>query len=156
MVGKKNIMTKDKTIKTTIKEFFKIIGVDGDIEIKEEEDIIEINLATEESGIVIGHHGDTLESLQLILALVLQKKTGVFKRVSVEVGDYKKNRSEWLTNLANETKDRVLAENREVHLYDLKSWERRVVHLILQNVKEVISESTGEGKDRILVVRPKN
>ncbi|PIP74956.1 MAG: hypothetical protein CO135_01955 [Candidatus Levybacteria bacterium CG_4_9_14_3_um_filter_35_16] len=156
MVGKKNIMTKDKTIKTTIKEFFKIIGVDGDIEIKEEEDIIEINLATEESGIVIGHHGDTLESLQLILALVLQKKTGVFKRVSVEVGDYKKNRSEWLTNLANETKDRVLAENREVHLYDLKSWERRVVHLILQNDKEVISESTGEGKDRILVVRPKN
>ena len=156
MVGKKNIMTKDKTIKTTIKEFFKIIGVDGDIEIKEEEDIIEINLATEESGIVIGHHGDTLESLQLILALVLQKKTGVFKRVSVEVGDYKKNRSEWLTNLANETKDRVLAENREVHLYDLKSCERRVVHLILQNDKEVISESTGEGKDRILVVRPKN
>jgi len=156
MVGKKNIMTKDKTIKTTIKEFFKIIGVDGDIEIKEEEDIIEINLATEESGIVIGHHGDTLESLQLILALVLQKKTGVFKRVSVEVGDYKKNRSEWLTNLANETKDRVLAENREVHLYDLKSWERRVVHLILQNDKEVISESTGEGKDRILVFRPKN
>lgn len=149
-------MTKDKTIKTTIEEFFKIVGVDGDIEIKEEEDIIEINLATEESGIVIGYHGETLESLQLILALVLQKKTGVFKRVSVEVGDYKKNRSEWLTNLANETKDRVLAENREVHLYDLKAWERRVVHLILQDDKEVISESTGEGKDRILVIRPKN
>ena len=149
-------MVKDETIKATIKDFFKTVGIDGEIEIEEKEDIIEINLATEDSGIVIGHHGDTLESLQLILALVLQKKTGVFKRVSLEVGDYKKNRSEWLTNLANETKERVLAENREVHLYDLKSWERRVIHLILQDDKEVVSESTGEGKDRILVVKPKN
>jgi len=149
-------MTKDNTVKTTIEEFFKTIGVDGEIEIKEKEDIIEVNLSTEESGIVIGHHGDTLEALQLISALILQKKTGEFKRVSVEVGDYKKNRSEWLTNLASETKERVLAENREVHLYDLKSWERRVIHLILQDDKEVISESMGEGKDRILVVKPKN
>lgn len=149
-------MTKDNTVKTTIEEFFKTIGVDGEIEIKEKEDIIEVNLSTEESGIVIGHHGDTLEALQLISALILQKKTGEFKRVSVEVGDYKKNRSEWLTNLASETKERVLAENREVHLYDLKSWERRVIHLLLQDDKEVISESTGEGKDRILVVKPKN
>lgn len=154
--GRKNIMTKDNTVKTTIEEFFKTIGVDGEIEIKEKEDIIEVNLSTEESGIVIGHHGDTLEALQLISALILQKKTGEFKRVSVEVGDYKKNRSEWLTNLASETKERVLAENREVHLYDLKSWERRVIHLILQDDKEVISESMGEGKDRILVVKPKN
>jgi len=149
-------MTKDNTVKTTIEEFFKTIGVDGEIEIKEKEDIIEVNLSTEESGIVIGHHGDTLEALQLISALILQKKTGEFKRVSVEVGDYKKNRSEWLTNLASETKERVLAENKEVHLYDLKSWERRVIHLLLQDDKEVISESTGEGKDRILVVKPKN
>ena len=149
-------MAKDNIIKTSIEEFFATVGVDGKIEIKEEEEIIEIDLATEDSGIVIGHHGDTLEALQLILALVLQKKTGIFKRVSLEVGDYKKNRSEWLTNLANETKERVLAENREVHLYDLKSWERRVIHLILQDDKEVVSESTGEGKDRILVVKPKN
>jgi spoIIIJ-associated protein len=149
-------MTEDNVIKTTIEEFFAIVGIDGEITIKEEEDIIEVNLATEDSGIVIGHHGDTLEALQLILALILQKKTGEFKRVSVEVGDYKKNRSEWLTNLASETKERVLAENREVHLYDLKSWERRVIHLILQDDKEVISESTGEGKDRILVVKPRN
>lgn len=149
-------MAKDKDLKTTIEEFFKTVGVVGEADIKEDEDIIDITLATEDSGIVIGHHGDTLEAIQLILALILQKKTGVFKRVSLEVGDYKKNRSEWLTNLANETKERVLAENREVHLYDLKSWERRVIHLILQDDKEVVSESTGEGKDRILVVKPKS
>jgi spoIIIJ-associated protein len=149
-------MAKDSSVKTTIEEFLNMLGVTGGVEVKEEEDIIEVNLDTEDSGIVIGHHGDTLEGLQLILALVLQKKSGAFKRVSIEVGDYKKNRSEWLTNLANQTKERVLAENREVHLYDLKSWERRVIHLILQDDKEVVSESTGEGKDRVLVVKPKS
>ncbi|MFH1186650.1 MAG: R3H domain-containing nucleic acid-binding protein [Candidatus Levyibacteriota bacterium] len=148
-------MSKNKKLEKEVKDFFKNIGVDGKLKISEDDDIIEIDLETEDSGIVIGHHGDTLESLQLILALVLQKKLGEFKRVSIEIGDYKKNRSDWLTNLANETKERVLSEDREVHLYDLKSWERRVVHLILQNDKEVVSESTGEGKDRVLVVKPK-
>lgn len=148
-------MAKNKNLEKTVKDFFKNISIDGEVEVVENEDIIDINLSTEDSGIVIGHHGDTLEALQLVLALVLQKQSGKFKRVSIEVGDYKKNRSDWLTNLAKETKERVLAENREVHLYDLKSWERRVVHLILQNDKEVVSESTGEGKDRVLVVKPK-
>jgi spoIIIJ-associated protein len=148
-------MAKNKNLEKTVKEFLKKIGVDGEAEVLEKEGIIDINLETEDSGIVIGHHGDTLEALQLILSLVLQKQSGEFKRVSIEVGDYKKNRSDWLTNLAKETKERVLAENREVHLYDLKSWERRVVHLILQDDKEVVSESTGEGKDRVLVVKPK-
>ncbi len=148
-------MAKSKDLEKTVKDFFKNISVEGKAEVVEKDDIIEINLSTDDSGIVIGHHGDTLEALQLVLALVLQKQSGEFKRVSIEVGDYKKNRSDWLTNLANETKERVLAENREVHLYDLKSWERRVVHLILQNDKEVVSESTGEGKDRVLVVKPK-
>ena len=148
-------MVKNKKLETKVKEFFKTLGVDGKVKISEDEEIIEVELETEDSGIVIGHHGDTLEALQLILALVLQKELGEFKRVSIEVGDYKKNRSEWLTNLASETKERVLAESREVHLYDLKSWERRVVHLILQNDEEVVSESTGEGKDRVLVVKPK-
>lgn len=148
-------MAKNKDLEKTVKAFLKKIGVVGEAKVLEKEDIIDINLETEDSGIVIGHHGDTLEALQLILSLVLQKQSGEFKRVSIEVGDYKKNRSDWLTNLAKETKERVLTENREVHLYDLKSWERRVVHLILQDDKEVVSESTGEGKDRVLVVKPK-
>jgi spoIIIJ-associated protein len=86
----------------------------------------------------------------------LARRLGEFKRVSIEVGEYKKKREEWLQNLAAETKDKVLAENKEVYLADLKSWERRVVHMILQDDQEVISESIGEGKDRVLVVKPKN
>ena len=116
---------------------------------------ISITLETEDTGIIIGYHGETLEALQLILALLLAKQTGEFKRVSIEVGDYKKNRTEWLERLAIDAKERALSEGKEVYLSDLKSWERRVVHLLLQDDKEVVSESSGEGKDRVLVIKPK-
>lgn len=147
---------QSKIVQDTTKELLKLLDIQGDFEIKETEEAIEINLNTEDSGIVIGYHGDTLESLQLILSLCIARKLGEFKRVSVEVGEYKKKREEWLRNLAAETKDRVLSENKEIYLSDLKSWERRVVHIILQNDQEVISESIGEGKDRVLVVKPKS
>ena len=76
-------------------------------------------------------------------------------RLSVEVGDYKKNRSEYLESLAQQTKEKVLEEGRPHTLSSLKSWERRVVHMILQDDQDVISESMGEGKDRVLVIKPR-
>lgn len=150
------VKKQSKIVQDTTEELLKLLEIQGDFEVKETEEAIEINLNTEDSGIVIGYHGDTLESLQLVLSLCLARKFGEFKRVSVEVGEYKKKREEWLRNLAAETKDRVLSENKEIYLSDLKSWERRVVHMILQNDQEVISESIGEGKDRVLVVKPKS
>lgn len=133
-----------------------MLSIDGEFEVKESEDGIDIELETEDAALVIGYHGDTLESLQIILSLIISKKLGEFKRVSLEVGDYKKNRQEWLTTLAQQTKERVLTESKEIYLPDLKAWERRIVHMLLQDDSEVISESVGEGKDRVLVIKPRN
>ncbi len=138
-----------------IKDFFVSLGINAEIEIKEDEEAISITMETEDTGMIIGYHGETLEALQLVLSLVLAKANGEFKRVSIEVGDYKKNRTEWLERLALDAKERALSEGREVYLSELKSWERRVVHLLLQDDKEVTSESSGEGKDRVLVIKPK-
>lgn len=146
---------KVKKTEHLIKDFFDKLGVTGKVEVVEEEDLISINLQTEDTGMVIGYHGETLESLQLVLALVLAKETKEFKRVSIEVGDYKKNRTEWLEKIALDAKDKALATQKEVYLSDLKAWERRIVHLLLQDDKEVMSESDGEGKDRILVIKPR-
>ncbi len=146
----------EKKIKKVIEDILKALEIDAKFEITEKEEGYEVVLATEDSGIIIGHHGDTLEALQTIISLAVSKKLGEFKRISLEVGDYKKNREEWLKSIAAETKERVLAEQKEIFLPDLKSWERRIVHLILEGDKEVISESIGEGKDRVLVVKPRN
>mgnify|MGYP001597284984 FL=1 len=144
-----------KIIKFTLKEILELLEVKSEFEIEEKDDVIDIKLTTEESGIIIGYHGDTLDALQLILSLAVAKKLDKFLRISIDVGDYKKNREDWLKNLALETKDRVLTEGKEIVLPQLKSWERRIIHLLLQNDDKVISQSQGEGRDRVLVVSPK-
>lgn len=144
-----------KIIQSILKEILELLEVKSDFEIEEKDDLIDIKLTTEESGIIIGYHGDTLEALQLILSLAVAKKLDKFLRISIDVGDYKKNREDWLKNLALETKDRVITEGKEIILPQLKSWERRIIHLLLQNDDKVISQSQGEGRDRVLVVSPK-
>lgn len=148
-----------KTIKEITEKLLRLLDVDGDFEILEsknkDEESVEIVLNTKDTGVVIGYHGDTLESLQLILSLCVARNLGRFVRVSIDVGDYKKNRTEWLKTLALETKERALSEGKEVAIPELKSWERRVVHLLLEGDGEVVSASQGEGRDRVLVVSPK-
>lgn len=148
-----------KTIEDLTEKLLKLLDVDGGFEILEsknkDEESVEIVLNTKDTGVVIGYHGDTLEGLQLVLSLCVARSLGRFVRISIDVGDYKKNRIEILKALAIETKTRVLAEGKEIAIPELKSWERRVVHLLLETDGEVMSESQGEGRDRVLVVSPK-
>jgi len=76
-------------------------------------------------------------------------------RVSIEVDDYKKNRTEYLQKLAQDARERAISENEEQVITSLKSWERRIVHLILQDDDEVESESAGSGRERVLIIKPK-
>jgi spoIIIJ-associated protein len=148
-----------KKIKEITEKLLKLLDVDGGFELIESKsgdaENVEVVLNTKDTGVVIGYHGDTLEGLQLVLSLCVARNLGRFVRISIDVGDYKKNRTEFLKALAEETKSRVLAEGREIAVPELKSWERRIVHLLLEKDGEVMSESQGEGRDRVLVVSPK-
>lgn len=135
-------------------DLIRLLGIDGDFSCSFQEDSIEVVLTTEDSGIVIGYHGEVLESLGLISSLCVSNSIGRFVRVSIDVGDYKKNRTEFLKTLAIQAKERAILERKEIPLPLLRSWERRVVHLLLQEDKEVMTESIGEGRDRTLVIKP--
>ncbi|MBA3724367.1 MAG: KH domain-containing protein [Candidatus Levybacteria bacterium] len=145
-----------KEIEGLIEKLFVLLEIEGTFTLEEHEDILDLMMETKDSGMVIGYHGEVLESLQLILSLTIAKKLGRFVRVSIEVDDYKKNRTEYLHNLAIQIKDKALAENKEQVLSSLKSWERRIVHLFLQSDEQVTSESQGEGKERVLVIKPRD
>lgn len=144
-----------KDIEQLIEKVFSLLEIEGTFALEEQEDILEVQMETKDTGIVIGYHGEVLESLQLILSLAIAKKLGRFVRVSIEVDGYKKNRTEYLHNLALQVKEKALSENKEQVLSSLKSWERRIIHLYLQNDEQVTSESEGEGKDRVLVIKPR-
>ena len=144
-----------KDVEQLIEKVFSLLEIEGTFTLEEQEDMLEIMMETKDTGIVIGYHGEVLESLQLILSLAIAKKLGRFVRVSIEVDGYKKNRTEYLHNLALQVKEKALSENKEQVLSSLKSWERRIIHLYLQNDEQVTSESEGEGKDRVLVIKPR-
>ncbi len=143
------------TITKVTKELLKTLTIDDEFAVTEAEDGAEIVLDTQDNGILIGYHGEVLEALQLILSLAIAKKIGYFLRISIEIGEYKKNRSSYLESIAQSAKQRVLSENQEVVLPNLKSWERRIVHMMFQEDEEVMSESVGEGRDRTLVIKPR-
>lgn len=150
------LSTKElKEAEKATEKLFSLLEISGTFSLAQNEDILEVGMETEDSGMVIGYHGEGLESLQLVLSLIIAKKLGRFVRVSIEVGGYKKNRTEYLERLAQQMKDRALSENREQVAESLKSWERRIIHLILQDDEEVTSESAGSGRDRVLIIKPR-
>lgn len=145
----------EKIIRDTIEELFTLLTIDATFDLSLNEEGVDVVVNTKDSGIVIGYHGEVLEALQLVSSLCITKRLGRFVRVSLEVGDYKKNRTEWLTSLASQIKEQVVTEQKEMALPNLKSWERRIVHMLLAEDKDVVSESVGMGKERTLVIKPR-
>lgn len=121
----------------------------------DETDAFRVNIATEETGLLIGHHGKTLESLQLILGIMVSKKLGRWVKAYVNVGDYREKREEALMHMAQRAADRALTSGRSVELTRLSPAERRIIHLTLSGDERIATESIGEGDARVLVVKPK-
>ena len=147
--------TELKQIEKIVKDLISRLDIAGDFEVVEQDGTLEVLLKTEETGIVIGYHGEVLDSLQLVLSLMISQKIGRFQRITVEVGDYKKNRGEYLEKLALQVKEKVISEGREHAISSLRPWERRIMHMLLKDDESVTSESVGEGKERVIIIKPR-
>lgn len=114
-----------------------------------------VHIETEDTGILIGYHGRTLESFQILLGIMVSKKLAQWVKVYVNVGDYREKREETLMHMAIAAAERALSLSRPVELSNLSPSERRVVHLTLSGDERVVTESVGEGSSRTLLVKPK-
>ena len=122
---------------------------------KENENFV-VNIdAGDETGLLIGKKGETLLSIQTVLSVLLKQKTGEWNRVVANVGDYREKEESYLKDLAASTAERAIETKEPQSLYNLKAWQRRVVHMALAENKNIVTESEGEGDDRFLVVKPK-
>lgn len=126
-----------------------LIGVD------EENKSIDIELKGEDMGILIGKRGQTLDSLQYLTSLAVNKNLEDYYKVKVDTEDYRKRRKETLENLAKNIAYKVKRTRRPVNLEPMNPFERRIIHSALQNDKYVTTHSEGEEPYRHVVVSSK-
>lgn len=143
-------------IKQITQDLFSKLAVAGEIEVSEKEaDHFSVNLKTEETGLIIGHHGEILNSLQLILGVIIYKKIGKWIHIVLDVGDYRKTREESIKEMVTRIIQEVEASSKPVVLPFLTPLERRIVHMMLADNSTVSSQSEGEGKDRRVIIKPR-
>lgn len=123
-----------------------------DVKYDKEEESMDIELSGDEMGILIGKRGQTLDSLQYLVSLVVNKDTENYIRVKVDTENYRKRRKETLENLAKNISYKVKRTKRPVSLEPMNPYERRVIHSALQNDKFVCTHSEGEEPYRRVVV----
>ena len=146
----------EKEIEYIIKEILVKLKVEAKIEmVKEADDHYQVNIQTQETGLLIGRHGETINSLQLFLGVVLYKKLGNWVHLVLDVGDYRKMREETIKEMVNRIIAEVETSLQPVVLPFLTPLERRFVHLMLTDHKKVTSESIGEGKERRITIKPR-
>ena len=112
--------------------------------------------AKEETGLLIGRRGETLNSIQTILGIMARQKTGEWARIIVNVGDWREKQESHLKELADQAALRAKETGQPQPIYNLSASQRRVIHLALAEDPEVETISEGEGEERYLIVKPAN
>jgi len=135
-----------------------LMGTKAKVEVLEdkENEAVRINIKSdEETGLLIGRRGETIEAIQVVLGLMIKKTTGDWVRIIVDVGDWREKQEERLKNLAEQAAERAKETGEDQLLYNLSPAQRRIVHLVLAKTADVETESAGEGEERYLIVRAK-
>lgn len=160
-IGSKLAIIKAKTkssiadiAKDFLKDVFAAMNMVVAVDVKYDEDNknLDVDLSGDEMGILIGKRGQTLDSIQYLLSLVVNKESEEYIRVKVDTEDYRKRRKETLENLAKNIAYKVKRTKRPVSLEPMNPYERRIIHSALQNDKYVTTHSEGEEPFRRVVV----
>ncbi|MEG0371408.1 MAG: RNA-binding cell elongation regulator Jag/EloR [Clostridium sp.] len=143
--------------KKFLKDVLSNMNVLCDIHVEDTKDSLRVNLIGPDMGILIGRRGETLDSLQYLLSLVINKenKDDKYKRVVIDTENYRKKREETLIRLANKLASRVKKSGSSITLEPMNPYERRVIHSALQGSKIVSTKSEGEEPFRKVVIELK-
>lgn len=137
-----------KITKKLSEELIKKIGVEADIDVTEEDEVIKVQIKGENLGALIGYHGQTLESLQLLLSLMVnrQEDKKEWKRLIVDIGDYRAERENTLKEIVNRAvEDLEVNGKKETVLPPMNPSERRTAHIIVsENYPDLETISEGE------------
>lgn len=160
-IGSKNAVIKawkkftlDGYVKEFLSDVFKAMDLEVEINIdfREETRQIDVDLKGPDMGILIGKRGQTLDSLQYLTNLVVNKNTDEYYKVKIDTENYRQRRKDTLENLAKNIAYKVKRTKRPVSLEPMNPFERRVIHSALQNDRYIVTYSEGDEPYRHIVV----
>ena len=148
-----NVSLEDKA-KNFLKDVLEAMKLEAVVTVTydDAEKTMDIDLSGDEMGMLIGKRGATLDSLQYLVSLVVNKNNDDYIRVKVDTENYRERRKETLENLAKNIAYKVKRTKRPVSLEPMNPYERRIIHSALQNDKYVCTHSEGEEPFRRVVV----
>lgn len=147
----------EEKIYNRLKEFFegliKILNVEGKISYKILNDTMYIKVDGEQLGVLIGHHGDTLEATQTLVNSIVKNEFEHYKKkVFVDIENYREKRISALENLAKRMATKVVQVKKSLKFEPMSSFERRVIHTSLAGIENISTHSEGEEPNRYLVI----
>ena len=150
----KKEVSLEESAKVFLRDVFEAMKMEVAIDVKYDdvEKSMDIDLSGEDMGILIGKRGATLDSLQYLVSLVVNKNSEDYIRVKVDTENYRERRKETLENLAKNIAYKVKRTKRPVSLEPMNPYERRIIHSALQDDKYVTTHSEGEEPFRKVVV----
>ena len=149
-------LAKENDAAIFLSDLLKNMKIEARVEAAETEDGLRLNIISDTDGLLIGRRGETLDAIQYIVSLYMNKdrKENGYRRVSVDTEGYRRRREETLRRLARKNAAQVARTGRAVAMEPMNPYERRVLHSALQGFKGVTTHSEGEEPNRRVIITP--
>jgi len=149
---------KKKALEEIIKEVLDKMGISGKVFLSTnaftENEAISVEIQSEDSSYLIGKFGVNLNSLQHICRIIAKKKIGEEINFSIDVNNYRQKQIQGIIDLANTAIQEVIEKKEPVKLRPMNAFERRLIHVQVSENDKVVSESTGDGEERSVTIKP--
>ena len=154
-MGKDNLEKSIKTAQELAEELLKKLQVKGKVKVFEVESAVQIEVSGEDLGILIGYHGETLEALQLLLGLMVNKEVEgeEWVPVNLDIGEWMSKRTQVLKSMVEKAALDIEGSEGTFELPPMPASQRRTVHLILADFPNFTSESMGEEPNRKVIIK---
>jgi spoIIIJ-associated protein len=149
-------LTPGEVARDFIADVVEAMGMDADVEMAHTEDgTWRVEVVGEDAGDIIGRYGNTLNALQYLTGLVVQRETGEHARLLLDAEGYRERREAALVEQARVLADEVIKAGQEAELDPLGAFERRIIHNALLDHPDVITYSEGEEPERRVIIAPR-
>ena len=152
-----NIQEVEKLSSELLDYFLSSIGVVADTYIREDSNNsrVSFEIEGEDSALLIGKRGETLQSIQFLVRMITSKQLGRKSNIQIDIEDYRRRRVRTLRNIARNLAKEVIESGEERTLEPMSPVDRRIIHVALSKNSKIVTESEGKGRDRFVVVKPK-